>query len=318
MTLDCRCLRYNEAVNILPLINDPAFVQQAEFAIHEFCKEVGEITYIEHGSDNVVALVNKQYVFHFPRSADAARRLAFEAALLQRIGKQIHSIRVPLIAKLQMRPLYVVSEYIEGEHLQNERIQSLSTDEQVAVGRALASFMVELTQSVSSLEVQRLRREAGADSTRQAWDAYFEGLFVTMPLPNEKLRPIVAEYYGIWKNYVAQEQRTLTVHDDLHANNLLFSGPQLTGIVDFKDANVGSIEEEMRWLFAMGDTVLGSAIDQYQSLTGTQVNKDHVRIWVIVQQLASFIKRFEAEETSSPHFLRAQHYLRAWIPNFPL
>jgi aminoglycoside phosphotransferase (APT) family kinase protein len=305
-------------VNILPLINNPAFIQEAELAIHEFCKEVGEITYIEHGSDNVVALVNKQYVFHFPRNGDAARRLAFEAALLQRIGKQIHSVRVPVIVKLQMRPLHVVSEYIEGDHLHLDFIQSLSADEQTAAGRSLGSFIVEMTQSVSGLEVQRLRREAGVDMTRESWDTYFERIFVATPLPNEKLRPVVTEYYGIWKEYVAHEQRTLTVHDDLHTNNLLFTGPQLTGVVDFSETNVGSIEEEMRWLYAMGDTVLEAAIAQYQTLTGTPVDKDHVRIWVIIQQLASFIKRFRAEETSSEHFLRAHRNLRAWIPNFPL
>jgi aminoglycoside 2''-phosphotransferase len=305
-------------VNIFPHINDPAFRQQAETAILEFCKEVREITYIEHGSDNIVALVNKEYVFRFPRNADAAKRLTFETALLQKIDKSIQAVSVPKVAKVRLQPLYTVSQYIDGEHLTGAQIQLLSEEEQVAIGRKAAKFIAQLSQSISSLEVQRLRTEAGVDSLREPWDAYFDRLFVKQILPNNILRPVVDEYYGIWKDYIAREQRTFAVHDDLHTNNLLFVGPQLNGIVDFSEANVGSVEEEMRWLYAMGDTVLKSAIAHYQELTGSAVDYDHVRVWVTLQQLASFVKRLSSQETESPHFLRAQTNLRNWIPNFPM
>lgn len=305
-------------VNIFPILHDPAFMREAETAIREFCKEVSEVTYIEHGADNIVALVNKEYVFRFPRDADAAKRLMFETALLQKISQRINAVSVPEVTKVQMQPLHVVSRYIEGEHLTSQQIQTLSVDEQVMIGKKIAAFIAELSQSVSSLEVQRLRAEAGLTNLREPWDLYFERLFIATPLPNVKLQPIVDEYYGIWKDYVRHEQRTMAIHDDIHTNNLLFVGPQLNGVVDFSETNVGSIEEEMRWLYALGDTVLQASIEQYQTLTGTAVAQDHVRIWVITQQLASFIKRLTSQDTESPHFLRAQASLRQWLPNFPL
>jgi len=305
-------------VNIFPLIDDPAFMRQAETAFREFSKDVYEVTYIEHGADNIVALVNKEFVFRFPRNADAAKRLTFETALLQKVGKSVHAVAVPTVVKVQMQPLYVVSQYIEGEHLSGARIQSLSEEEQAMIGKKIAAFIAELSQSISSLEVQRLRTEAGVDGLREGWDNYFQRLFVTEPLPNETLRPIVEKYYLTWKDYIAHEQRTLAIHDDLHSSNLLFAGPQLNGVVDFSEANVGSVEEEMRWLYALGDTVLKAAIEHYRALTGYAVDYDHVRTWVVVQQLASFIKRLKTQETQSPHFLRAQENLRTWIPGFPL
>lgn len=305
-------------MNIFPLINDPAFVQQAGIAIRLFCKEVHEVTYIEHGTDNIVALANKEYVFHFPRNADAAKRLTFETALLQKLGKKVQAVSVPGIVKVQMQPLYVVSQYIPGEHLTSEQIQSLTEDEQVAIGRKIAAFIAQLSQSISSLEVQRLRTEAAVDSLREPWDIYFKRLFVAEQLPNGSLRAVVDEYYQLWKYYTQQEQRTFAIHDDLHADNLLFLGPQLNGIVDFSETNVGSVEEEMRWLYAMSEVVLRSAIAHYQELTGNVVNYDHVRVWVITQQLASFVKRLASQETDSPHFTRSQENLRKWIPDFPL
>jgi aminoglycoside 2''-phosphotransferase len=300
------------------LLNNPAFQHQTEAAILEFCKDVRQITYIEHGADNIVALVNEEYVFRFPRNPDAAMRLTFETALLQKIGNTIQAVSIPHLAKVHRQPLYTVSHYIAGEHMTGAQIQLLTEEEQVALGKKIAEFIAQLNQSVSSLEVQRLRTAAGVDTLRERWDVYFERLFVTEPLPNEKLRPIVAEYYAIWRDYVSREQYTYAIHDDLHVNNLLFVGTQLNGVVDFSETNVGSIEEELRWLYPMGDVVLRSAIFRYQELTGNTVDQNHIRVWVVVQELAAYIKRLSAQDTESPHFLRAQEYLRKWIANFPL
>jgi aminoglycoside 2''-phosphotransferase len=306
-------------MNIVPLLSDPAFQRLAGSAISEFCKNVREITYIEHGDDNIVALVNQEYVFRFPRNEAAAKRLTYETALLQKIGGNLHAmVDIPTISKVHTQPLYVVSRYIEGEHLRGSQIQQLSQEEQAAIGRKIAVFVAQFNQVISGLEIQRLRTEAGVEGLRPQWEAYFEGLFVTSPLPNMRLQPVVNEYYAMWKDYVSHEQRTYAIHDDLHEANLLFLGSQLNGIVDFSETNVGSIEEELRWLYPMGDIVLNAAIAQYQSLTNSTIDYNHVRTWAVIQTLANYIKRFINQETDSRHFLRAQDYLRKWIPNFPL
>jgi len=152
----------------------------------------------------------------------------------------------------------------------------------------------------------------------EPWEPYFERLFVKDRLPNDKLRPIIEQHYGIWKDYVRQEQRTYAIHDDLHPSNLLFLGAQLQGIVDFGDTNTGSIEEEFRWLFSMGDVVLKAAIEHYQQLTGNVVNYDHVKQWAIMHELSSYTSRLARQDTESFPFLRAQEHLRNWLPNFPL
>jgi aminoglycoside 2''-phosphotransferase len=305
-------------VNILPIIQDPAFMQQAQQAIHDFTKDVVEITYIEHGADNVVALVNKEFVFRFPRNPDAVSRLYFETALLQRVGNQLSAVQVPNLLRVHTQPFYSVSKYIEGDHLTGEEIQALTEDEQTAVGRTIATFISQLNQAVSGLEIQRLRTEARVDNLDEPWGPYFQRLFMEQPLPNNKLQPVIQEYYALWKDYVAHEQRTYAIHDDLHPANLLFISSRLNGIVDFGDANTGSIEEEMRWLYLMGDTVLKAAIEHYQQLSGQPVNYDHIRVWAIMHELSSYTSRLKKQQTESFPFLRAQEHLRAWLPGFPL
>jgi aminoglycoside 2''-phosphotransferase len=305
-------------VNILPILEDPAFMQMADGAIRQFCKEATNIDFIEHGADNVIAVVNEEYVFRFPRNDASAKRLYFETALLQKIGKQLPAVQVPELIQVHTQPFYSVAKYIEGEHLDGRQIQALSTDEQIAVGNQIAKFSTQLNHAISGLEVQRLRNEARIDGLEEPWETYFERIFIKERLPNEKLRPIVQQYYQLWKEYVKQEQRMYAIHDDLHPSNLLFVGPQLGGIVDFGDTNTGSIEEEFRWLYSMGDIVLKAAIEHYQQLTGQVVNGDHVRVWAIMHELSSFTSRLAREDTEAYPFKRSQEHLRSWIPNFPL
>jgi aminoglycoside 2''-phosphotransferase len=305
-------------MDILPTLEDSNFMQRADAAIREFCKQVQEITFIEHGADNVVAVVNHEFVFRFPRNNDAAKRLYFETALLQKIGKQLQTVQVPELLKVHTQPFYTVAKYIEGEHLNGKAIQTLSEDEQVAVGQRVAAFSSELNHAISGLEVRRLRTEAGVDGLDEPWDVYFDRLFVKERLPNEKLRPIVEEQYALWKDLVKHEQPGYAIHDDIHPSNLLFEGPTLRGIIDFGDTNAGSIEEEFRWLYSMGDIVLRSAIDHYQRLTGTTVAYDNVKQWAIMHELSTYTTRLARQDTESFPFNRARDHLRAWIAGFPL
>lgn len=305
-------------MNILTTLEDPVFMQQVEIAINQFCKDVTDVSFIEHGADNVVAVVNQEYVFRFPRNDASAKRLYFETALFQKIGKQLPAVQVPELVQVHTQPFYTVAKYIEGEHLTDKQIQMLSADEQIAIGSQIATFSAQLNHAISGLEIQRLRTESRVDGLEEPWATYFERIFEKERLPNEKLRPIIQQYYQLWKDYSKQEQRTYAIHDDLHPANLLFLGPQLHGVVDFGDTNTGSIEEEFRWLFSMGDIVLKAAIEHYQQLTGVQVNYDHVRVWAVMHELSSFTARLARQDTEAFPFKRSQEHLRSWIPNFPL
>jgi aminoglycoside phosphotransferase (APT) family kinase protein len=305
-------------VNILPIIENATFMQEVDAAIRQFCKQVEDVSFIEPSGDNVVVVANHQYVFRFPRDNDAAKRLYFETALLQKIGKQLSDIQVPELVQVHTQPFYVVAKYIEGDHLSDAEVQALTPDAQIAIGQKIAAFSAQLNNAISGLEVRRLRTEAGVDNLEEPWAPYFERLFKRERLPNEKLRVVIEEHYQLWRDFVTHEQSNYAIHDDLHPRNLLFLGAQLHGIVDFGDANTGSIEEEFRWLYGMGDVVLKAAAEHYLQLTGVSVNIDHVREWAIMHELSTYTARLSNQDTESFPFLRAQDHLRAWLPTFPL
>jgi aminoglycoside 2''-phosphotransferase len=295
------------------------FNQAAAAEVRRFCKgPVEELTFIEHGADNLILLANREFVFRFPRDEAAGRRLYFETALLQKLAGRIRSITVPEVLHVNHQPLFVVARYLEGVHLTGPQIKALSTEEQEQIGVSAAGFMAEFNNTVSGLEIQRLRHEAGLDMVSEPWDPYFRRLFETQPLPNDKLLPVVQEFYPLWKDYVVHEDRTHAIHDDLHPVNLLFLGSRLSGILDFGDANIGGVEEEMRWLYLMGDTVLNAAIAEHARLTGREPNYQHIRVWAIMHELSSFTNGLARGQTESFPFMRARANLKEWLPDFPV
>jgi aminoglycoside 2''-phosphotransferase len=307
-----------EGVNMLTTIEDISFIREIETAILDYCKEVHELTYVEHGENNIVALVNHEYVFRFPRDERSARRLVFETALLQKIKGKIDVVQIPELKQVHTAHLYTVATFIPGDHLTGPQIQTLSEDEQQAIGRKLASFTAQLNRAISGLELRRLRAEANVDGLSEAPVDRFRRVFEKSLLPNDKLRPVVNEYMPLWAESAAREQPNYAIHGNLCPSNLLFRGAELMGVVDLADTNTGSIEAEMRGLFEMGDIVLKSAADRYQELMNVSVATDHVRTWAIMYELATFTELLKAQQTEGPKFKRAQQRLQQWVPNFPL
>lgn len=299
-------------------VEDIGFIRMVETAALTYAKELHELSYVEHGTDNIVAVVNREFVFRFPRNERSARRLVFETALLQKIKGRIDTVPIPELLEVHTRPLYVVSKYIPGDHLTAEEIQKLTEEEQHDIGVKLADFMYQFNKSISGLETRRLRTEASVDLEEEPWAAYFERLFVKELLPNNKLKSVVDEYYPLWKQYSGSEQAMYTIHDDLHPNNLLFTGSRLTGVLDFGDANIGSIESELRKLYESGDVVLKAAVSRYEDLSKTTIQYDHIRVWAIMHELARFTDRLKRQDTEAVLFKKAQENLRNWVPNFPL
>src|SRR3982750_1154401 len=144
-----------------------------ERIILQYEPTVEEISYIDHGHDNLVVVVNNKLVFRFPRNEAAARRLEFEVALLQLVKGKITAVPTPELLQVSAAPLYVVTAYREGMHLNQTEIEALSDDEQTAIGHKLAEFMVQFGAAISGEQLMRLRKEAGLVGMEESWPEYF-------------------------------------------------------------------------------------------------------------------------------------------------
>lgn len=305
-------------MNLLSTLSDPAFAHSIQAAILEHCKEVRDIHYIEHGPDNIIALVNKQFVFRFPRSEWAAKRIVYETALLQELKGKINIVPIPEFLQVHTYPLYTVATYIAGSHLNTDDIKKLSSESQKALGADLATFAVQVHNSINRLEVIRLRLEAGVNTLDTQWAKRFEEIFTTKELPNAKLHPIVDRFYGPWRQALTQDPNIYTIHESLRPEALLFDCDKLVGVIDFGHITTGSEVYAFRSLYAMGDTVLEAAVDRFVQLTGQAIDSDHIRLWAIMQELALFTELLASQDTEGTAFRQARARLHEWIPDFPI
>lgn len=305
-------------MNLLSTLSDVNFARSVQTAVLEHTKEVHDIHYIEHGSDNIIALINKQFVFRFPRSEWAAKRIVFETALLQELKGKIRIVPVPEFTQVHTYPLYTVARYISGSHLNTDDIRKMSPEDQRVLGTDIATFAVEVDKAVNRQEIIRLRLEAGVDTLDIQWEKRFKELFEDKELPNAKLHPIVDRFYGPWKQTLSQDANVYTIHESLRPEALLFDCNKLVGIIDFGHITTGSEVYAFRWLYAMGDTVLEAAVDRFVQLTGQYIDIEHIRLWAIMQELAVFSELLAAQDTEGTGFRQARTRLHGWISDFPI
>ncbi|MBI2589245.1 aminoglycoside phosphotransferase family protein [Candidatus Saccharibacteria bacterium] len=272
----------------------------------------GDIEFVEHGYDNIVAVVDRQKVFRFPRTEVDKYRLWFEAELLQKMAGKIP--KTPRVIRLNQRPFYAVYSYLPGNHLSEEEIGGLSAKDQAEIGNQLADFIASFNKLISPSEVLSLRSSSGlaAQPGEETWPIYLKRVLGDSSFPsNPKIEQLAKDYYQKWLN-LKDDLPIITVHDDLHAGNLLFSDGQISGIFDFGNASAGTATQEMRNILRLGDDVLRASISRYQDLTGQTVDPEKARFWMIVNDLASICLRLLDGKTDAPGFARAQKNLKKW------
>ncbi|HUS25804.1 MAG TPA: aminoglycoside phosphotransferase family protein [Nevskiaceae bacterium] len=289
----------------------------AEHIIRQHYPQAQHIEYIDHGHVNFVATVDNAAVFRFPRDANAVKRLHYEIELFKLLQDAIPVVPIPIIIAVNHAPEYAITNFIPGEHLTGRQIRCLPQAQQAAIGHTLATFIYQFTQRVSAGQLRHIRQKTGVEDIDEPWDDYFRRMF-TPGLPDKRLQPVVDRQYHAWLQAVAHENRNLAIHDDIHTANVLFTDNKVSAVLDFGDAYIGSIEEELRGLYRMSDTVVAAAADQYVRLGGAPLRLDNVRTWAIANELANFIDRTGKGDITHPSYLRAQANLRKWLPDFPL
>jgi aminoglycoside phosphotransferase (APT) family kinase protein len=290
--------------------------ETAEEIIRSICIDAQKVTFINHGYHNLIAAIDEQYVFRFPRSTQTLGRFDFELEVLQALDGKL-TIQTPHVLKKSSQPAYAMLHYIPGQELQNKQLRSLSNEDQQAIGEQLAQFVQELNQAISINQMESLHAQTNAQKTLEPWTAYLHRIFAPQQ-ENRALQAIIDSHYGAWQAVTAKDRPQIVVHDDIHSGNLLFENDRLSGVLDFEHATVGTIEQEFRYLYRQGGHVLSYAIAAYERTIGQTIDNNDIRIWAITTELAAFVRRLNSGDTSHDSFKRTRAKLRHWIKDFPL
>ena len=289
--------------------------EQAERIVREHYPHAKEITFIEHGFSNLIARIDGQVIFRFPRDEKRAERCIFEMSLLQRLEGALSPI--PTVIQMHRDPVYAITSRLPGNHLSARVMSTMPPSDQARIGRQLADFVYALEQAITPTEVHDLQQQTNVIHSLETWAQHLSNVFAK-PQANGGLQRLVEEYYPQWQRLIIQEPMRLTVHGDLHESNLLFDGTTLTGVLDFEFTEVGSIEQEMRLFYPFGEGVLQAAVQRYFERSGVHANLEYIRLWIITTELATLCNRINLGDETHAAYVRARDHLRTWLPDFPL
>lgn len=271
----------------------------------------GKITVVEHGYDNIVVLIDEQYALRFPRNEDAYARGQYEKQVLQHL-ETLDTVSVPRILGEHANPPYLVTSFVAGEHLSPNTIRSFPMEAQQKLGENIAEFAYGMHTAFLVEDAVRIRKELRLDERlEEPWPIYFKHLLADNKMLTAAQAAIAKSYYEQWKQITPGP--LVVVHDDLHTENMLFKDNHLCGVLDFGDTNIGTAEQDLRQLYRINETVVNAAANKYSELSGRQFDVEALKLWAIMQELASYAERLATNNTNHHAFVRSAGNLNMWL-----
>lgn len=290
-------------------------IDRARQIVQDLYPDAHRIEFIEHGYDNIVALVDSNFAVRFPRSNEAFIRSQYEKSILTKLDA-INAVKIPKLLEEHDDPSYLVTSFVAGVHQSIEEINQFSTDELSAFGRVVGTFAHELHSSISVSDEQNFRANAElGDQFEESWGDYFTRVVAHGTFMSPEQTAIAEKYYQQWKNFEDGGNVQVVVHDDLHTHNMLFEGKKLVGVLDFAGASIGTAEQELRQLYRINEQAMHAAIETYQELSGQKLDVEAIKTWAVMRELGAYSRRLGNGETDHPGFTRTCEYLNRWLPS---
>lgn len=289
-----------------------ADTKMAEEIARQTYPSASKLTVIDYSYDNIVVLINEQFALRFPRNKNAYARSQYEKQILQHL-ETLETVNIPHILDEHINPPYLVTTFVTGKHLSPSDICGFSTTEQRRFGEDIAVFAHKMHTALPVDEARHTRKKLGLDElSEEPWPIYFERHLSNNTLLTSDQAAVANNYYDQWRK-ISSSSPLVVVHDDLHTENMLFKDNRLCGVLDFGDTNIGTAEQDLRQLYRINDTVVNAAARKYSELSGRQLDVEALKLWAIMQELASYAERLATNNTNHHAFARSAGNLNKWL-----
>jgi aminoglycoside 2''-phosphotransferase len=204
------------------------------------------------GMDNRALLVASEFVFRFPKHAEAARRLEREIALLSHLAPRVN-LRIPRIEYVGVQAStgyrFAAHRLIRGIPLPAD----LTSPARDGVIRDIAGLLTTLR----SIPVEEARSWGVVDDDPRP--GYAEDLELARvqvyPLVDSFVRDYVERLFDIYfSDESLLDYEPALLHADLAPDHIRYS-PQarrITGVIDWGDASIGDPDYELSYLYRAG------------------------------------------------------------------
>lgn len=207
--------------------------------------KINSIIIIPTGWDHLVAEVNENLIFRFPREKKFVNNLEREKQLLEHL-KGCTKLAIPSYKYFGNNPAFAGYPKIPGRSLNRQLYISLDFDTRYRIAQSLASFFTELHQEVSTEQAINL----GYSRHSLEIDKIKSELLGTIPNDIDMMVKQAIAYSTTTESNQTDEDLVF-LHNDVHDDNIAFNAntQQINGIFDFSDAAIGPSSAEFSSLF---------------------------------------------------------------------
>lgn len=228
----------------------------------------------DNGWDNIVVIVNNEWLFRFPRKSQYARRIPREKKVCEILSHSLQGIEVPkyhVLYKNESDSIPFGSYYalIHGEPLTAQTLAGLTVKEQEIIATQLATFL----SSLHTIPIERavewgFHVERHLTYWRQIQAKLHDYLSHTFTSIERKSFDCLFENFF---EYIHEPnfQNTM-IHADFTHHHILFNGKnkKVSGIIDFGDTQIGDPAFDFAGLYHdFGNEFTGAIYKQYCALT---------------------------------------------------
>ena len=200
---------------------------------------ISSIKKIGEGDNSKAFVVNKNYIFRFPKKGKVKHQIQREVCVLPKIKSAV-GISIPDFEFISPALNFVGYQKINGHILSDKILRSLSKNQQVEIHKTLGNFLTQIHSFPLSclencgLETMDLKEEY-SDNFKNAKKEIF-------PFISKKKREIISHFFN---QYLSDDNNfkytAALVHNDFSKDHILIDtgNKQISGIIDFGDIAIG-------------------------------------------------------------------------------
>jgi aminoglycoside 2''-phosphotransferase len=240
--------------------------------------KVTAIESIGKGWNSAAYRINREYVFRFPRHADASEMIQREICLLPKIESRLN-LSVPHIGFIgkptkEFDKYFVGYKEIRGVELNGESFDKLSDNSKDNLTQALVEFLSILHKTrLEDIETCNLRRRDFKADYASAIKEAEESVF---PLLSSQEGNCVRKLYDDYLNESDNfEYIPVLLHNDLSIGHVIFDErtQEISGIIDWGDIGIGDPDYDLMYLYDDLGEVFIKRLLKYHN------NEDHATLF---------------------------------------
>lgn len=263
--------------------------------IRELRPNTEKLELLGAGDINEVILVDNTEVFRFPKDTNGRQMLAYEVEILRELAGKL-ALQIPEVKQLSDDNSYAIFDYVPGRVLEIQDIINFPTDQKSDLGHRLATLISELNKILNIEHTKALRAH---------YTPWFEDdeTYYRTKLDWGKETTHYSLYVSYYEAFLKRQNKVgkpqeFVLHGDLHSGNLLFNDRQeLTGIIDFGDCGPGTIYNELRQLYRLGEDIVQVIIAELNGRFGN-IDMELIRINAIMHEISILLR----PESQPPHY----------------